>query len=366
MKSKLCFVPAVLFVLLLQGCRKDDNKPSWQWVKSPDNTLAGNYITSLVIDVYGNKWFGTDKGLSVFNDTSWSNYNRSDGTKEHSLINGLSAESDDTVTNIWIATNHGASLLTFDRYCNMIKSADFVMSVVPLASDTVNNLFVDPKNIKWFLTNGGLSVFGSDWHMNVSSSVIFGDGIVISGAFPEDGYKYAGRRIGGMIKFNYSEVDGVTGASEWYYPYNGDILDTVSYVYVSSKGELWLACRGDAVNNPAIGTENFPKDGLMRHVGTDPKNPGNRTYFNTVTGGLVNNRINYITESPDHKIWAGSEGGVSYQIDENSFGNYTMKDGLVNSYVTCIAFDKDGSLWIGTKNGISHLKNNTFENFTAR
>ena len=145
-----------------------------------------------------------------------------------------------------------------------------------------------------------------------------------------------------------------------------EIVDTVRYIYVSSKGELWLACLGNSDMNPNIGIPEFPKDGLMRHIGDDPKSIDSRTYFNTVTGGLINNRINFITESPDQKIWIGSEGGISYQLNDTAFANYSVKDGLCDKFVTSITFDKDGSVWVGTNNGVSNLKNGTFVNYKAQ
>ncbi len=57
-------------------------------------------------------------------------------------------------------------------------------------------------------------------------------------------------------------------------------------------------------------------------------------------------------------IYAGSDGGGIYVIDNDEIHNYTENDGLSSNVITCFAKGKNG-LWIGTNNGLSFY-NETF------
>ncbi|MBN1185816.1 MAG: hypothetical protein JXB49_26280 [Bacteroidales bacterium] len=354
--GKIIKIIFLLFIAFLWNCSKEkEDQAEWQRTSSIEN-IKGCNANAIVIDKFGNKWVATSKGLVLFADNWYAYMHSNENTGEK--INDLIVNDGRDALEVWLATDYGVYVLSLNEQLEVDKSNNYTRGSVNLMSDTVNNIVKGKGSDIWFLTEKGISFFDEVWHKKSDNRKI--DVIpIISALFPVTGSNYCGRQRDGMITFDYSQVDGITGASEWVYPYNGIILDTVNYIYKSNSDELWLACFG----NPEFANPDFPKDGLIKHMGDDPK--AGFTYYNNITGGLINNRINCIAESPEGKIWLATEGGIAYQINDTLFGNYTTNNGLVNNYVLCLAFDLDGSLWCGTKNGVSHYKDGVFTNYLA-
>ena len=354
MREKIKITFLLVLILFLWNCSKDKDDHPTEWQRISTDNISGCKVNSIVVDKYGNKWFATSKGVILFAD-DWYAYTQSTDVKRNK-INGLMVNDGGSGIELWLATDFGVSVLFLNEMLEIDQSNNYTRENVALLSDTVLNIIQGKNDDIWFLTAEGVSYFDEEWHRKSDNRKI--DVIpVISALFPLTGSNYCGRQNNGMIKFDYSQVDGISGASEWIYPYNGIILDTVNYIYKSSLDELWLACFG----SPEYANPNFPKDGLIKHVGDYAK--GGFTYYNNITGGLLNNRIHCIDESPEGKIWLATEGGISYQVNDTLFGNYTTSNGLVNNYVLYLAFDLDGSLWCGTQNGVSHLMDDAFTNY---
>lgn len=70
------------------------------------------------------------------------------------------------------------------------------------------------------------------------------------------------------------------------------------------------------------------------------------------------NNVNNI-DLKNNELWAATTGGVfSYDIVNNSYGEFTTVHGLKTTDVSSIYLDEQGNIWIGAQNGyIHHLKN---------
>jgi len=353
MRTLVSISLSIVCIVFLWKCKPDDEKQ--EWYLTSIETLNGCKVNSIVVDKYGNKWFATSKGLAVFSGDNWNVYVRSSETGKNK-VSWLATWDNNGLSELLLATDFGVSVLTFNDKMNIDVTDKYNTDMVDLLSDTVNRIAVGRGNDVWFLTNKGVSLYDNVWYIETGENSL--DFIPVKSALmPSTGSYYCGRQRSGMIKFDYSEVDGISGATEWIAPYNGIILDTVNFIYKSTSGELWLACFG----NQEFTGQSFPKDGLIKHIGNDSKS--GFTYFNHIFGGLANNRIHYIDESNDGKIWLATEGGISYQINDTLFGNYSVDNSLANNKVYCLAFDLDGSLWCGTQKGISHFKDGVFTNY---
>jgi len=73
------------------------------WTTYRDTELTKNAITSIAIDKQGNKWFGSEGGLRKFNDKVWTNYTTTDGLAN----NYVTTIAIDAEGNKWIGTNGG-------------------------------------------------------------------------------------------------------------------------------------------------------------------------------------------------------------------------------------------------------------------
>ena len=68
--------------------------------------LASNSVNAVTVDNRGALWFGTDKGVSRFNGTSWTTFTTADGLISN-IINAIAV---DKKGNIWFGTGYGASM----------------------------------------------------------------------------------------------------------------------------------------------------------------------------------------------------------------------------------------------------------------
>ncbi len=87
-----------------------------KWIKyKKSDGLANNYINAIVIDPFGNKWFGTwGGGVSKFDGVKWTNYTTDDGLANN-RVNSIAI---DSKGNMWFGTGDGVSFLN----CNTSSS----------------------------------------------------------------------------------------------------------------------------------------------------------------------------------------------------------------------------------------------------
>jgi ligand-binding sensor domain-containing protein/two-component sensor histidine kinase len=110
-----------------------------------------------------------------------------------------------------------------------------------------------------------------------------------------------------------------------------------------TDGSVWVASRG----------------GLCRVQDEDT--------FNCYTeeDGLINNRIQSISNDETGNLWLGTEEGGSY-FSDGEFTNYSVDDGLVNNIIYATYYDREGNIWFGTfGGGISTFLGNHFKNYTV-
>lgn len=343
---KRIFISCIILIcvaLVLVQCKKESGTKEIHWTTyTTSDGLASNNINAIAIDKEGNKWFGTDAGISKFDGTTWTNYTTSDG----------------------------------------------------LPGNRVRAIAIDKEGIKWFGTIGGISRFdGATW-TNYLSDEEFSDGLIIT-AIGIDGQnnKWFGfsrdkplspRHGNGVLKFdktnwiNYTTSDGLCnndvgvitidiegnkwfGIVPWsiYYQISGvsKFDDNTWTTYTTSDGlagEYVFAIAIDKEDNKWFGTD----AGVSKFDGT--------TWTNyTTSDGLVSNWVSAIAIDAKDNKWFGCsstdwlmqdtmEGGVS-KFDGTNWTNYTTADSLVSNNVKAIAIDKEGNIWFGTDQGISKL-----------
>jgi ligand-binding sensor domain-containing protein len=69
--------------------------------------LAGNVVNAVAIDNQGNKWFGTDQGVSKLDGTNWITYNTFNSGLTGNYIFDIAV---DALGNKWFATGEVVEL----------------------------------------------------------------------------------------------------------------------------------------------------------------------------------------------------------------------------------------------------------------
>ncbi|MCB1024530.1 MAG: hypothetical protein KDB79_09075, partial [Acidobacteria bacterium] len=98
-------------------------------------------------------------------------------------------------------------------------------------------------------------------------------------------------------------------------------------MFFDQSGALWLG--------GPLGVWNY-HNGKLKHY--------------TTKEGLVDDRVQYITQTKDGKIWIGTVQGIS-KYSKGEFENITAENGLLSDNVRDILEDKDGTIWLGTYGG---------------
>jgi hypothetical protein len=123
-------------------------------------------------------------------------------------------------------------------------------------------------------------------------------------------------------------------------------------LYFDKEDNLWV-CTFDGLNKYNPGTDNFT---VFKRNRNNPKT-------------LNTNRIFYIYQDDSLDYWIGTIGGglnkMDYKTGEVSY--FTTRDGLPDNTIYAILPDDYGNLWLSTNYGISvfNIQNESFVNYTV-
>ncbi len=302
--------------------------------------LPSDMIQAVCVDADGAKWFGTTQGLTHFDGTKWTTYQKTDSTQTlaSNNIRDIAFEITTQGTEIWLATDNGVSVVGID-VDGVTMATPYRNDNTGLVNNAVHAVGVDSSHQRWFGTEGGVSMFdGSTWQTwttaSQSSFYFPNNDVRAIGIDNVEGWRYLCTNGGGVARLQVG-LDGITSASPYNYAWSALMSDTVTAVCVEQDGDQWFG----TPQGPAF------------HDTTETK--ANWKVWDK-NNGLVDNRIQTIVQDFDGNIWYGTPTGVSFWNDQ-SFTNYTQADGLINADVRDIAIDHDGSVWFATAGGVSHF-----------
>ncbi len=205
----------------------------WTIYNTGNSGLASNLVNSVSLDTLDNLWIGTDQGVSTFDGTNWTTYNTGNGLK----YNNVSSIEIDKFGNKWFGTN---SLDADSGGVSVFNGATWTFYTMKdgLAGNLINTIAIDKQGNKWFGTNNGLTEFdGTHWTTyNTSNSGISGDAgadIVSSIAFDSNNNLWVGFE-GGVTKFD--------GKSWVTYTQSNSGLNGfwVYSIFIDSQGNKWF------------------------------------------------------------------------------------------------------------------------------
>ncbi|MDR3706652.1 MAG: two-component regulator propeller domain-containing protein [Paludibacteraceae bacterium] len=138
---------------------------SYTWYHKTNTTMPSDSVSCLAIDKKGNKWVGysgkynaslVGHGISKFDGSTWTNYNKAGGYLPSDAIYGVAT---DASGNVWIATYAG--LVKYDG----TTWTTYTTSNSGLADNNVLTIAVDKNNCVWVGTSDkGVCKFdGTTW-----------------------------------------------------------------------------------------------------------------------------------------------------------------------------------------------------------
>ncbi|MGA9350226.1 MAG: two-component regulator propeller domain-containing protein [Anaerolineae bacterium] len=327
---------------------------TWTTYNTSNSGLATNVVLSIAIEG-GNKWFGTNRGVSVFDGERWTTYEKTPG----GLVNGrVTAIAIDEEGNKWFGTQGGVSVLD-DNGTPHNKSDDtwttYDASTPGLASPRISAIAIDSFGNVWVgtkVSDGfgyGVSKFdrgSGNWRTyNTSNSQLVCDAVNAIAA-DNSGNVWIGtsaccagvtEKRCGVSKFDVAREIWTT----YYIPDPELKSDHVRAIAIEGTNVKWFGgCKGvydewcDFLGCANAVVSRF--DG-----GWAIWNPGDKD-------------INAIAIDWRGNKWFGTQGyGVS-EFDGVTWTTYdTLNSGLADDDVRAIATDNEWNIWFGTYSGVS-------------
>jgi ligand-binding sensor domain-containing protein/signal transduction histidine kinase len=286
-------------------------------LRGPDD-LPSDTVLSLLDDLEGNIWVGTQTGLMRLSETPVSTF-----PLPGAAGSDFSTIYQDVDHSLWIASTR------LYRYSG--QTARPYRFAGPLADIRIRNLFRDRAGILWAGTDGhGL------WRIDGSRSVQY---------TKRDGL------INDFVRAIYQGRDGSMwigtdeGVSRWRQGHfvNYGVAQGLCYFSIRSlaedrNGDLW------------IGTDH----GVSRLH-------GNAFVHDAVVERLQSERVWAIHEDPSGGLWLGTLGAGLFRWKDGKLTAYTREQGLANNSIYHILEDPAGTFWMSGPNGVSSVMRRDLE-----
>ncbi len=294
----------------------------------PEEGLPDKNVWAIQQDKTGKFWFGTNKGICVFDPLKTGKEKIRILNREKNLIdNKIRFIKEDQENNLWIGSSGGGVFqylidkekFVFDSYLNKLLYYDLI----------VNAMEIDNKNRLWVGTNEGLIVWDNDKGEGITYTQINGlAGNGITSLFMDSkGNMWIGsERKKGLTKY---------------------VAAKDTFIRISPENELVPKTMAEDLNgNIWIGTNSgvfvVEKDRIEKHY--------------TRADGLLSNIVSVINVDDSNNIYIGFNNGLNkFSRIEKKIYTFTEKNGYVGIETKDNASfkDADGNLWFGTANGVT-------------
>jgi ligand-binding sensor domain-containing protein len=332
---------AILFVTNVTG------QSGWLNYNSSNSPLPSNTITSIKIDVNGNKWIGTDKGLCKFDGTNWKIFNTENSNIPGNYINSIAL---DLNSNIWVSTikydlDTTRAISYFDGInWNNVKNVSGMIAI-----DSYDN--------KWIIADTGLYKFnGNTWkkftfkpasNMNMLTSP---SNLTID---HNDAVWVAVGGIHGLYRIINDEIKFFDVAEGGGFQLNSIFVDVDNKIWINGRSMSMGKGEGAYLIDQVSNNKNRVYDKSI--LGSE--NNGNRWFLDNGISKFDGTKwINY--SFLNSKI-------LGYFENENYKCGTPPNPTSNNNGVNFLVIDKSGNKWIATTNGLSCLRGNGESNLCS-
>jgi len=351
---------------------------------SASNSIADDNVRCVGKDTEGNIWFGTFRGLSIFNPktNSFTNYYHQITQPYTISQNSVRCFFRDKQNGIWLGTYYGG--LNYyhknDIKFNLLSQNsgkpslnDEVIGVIK--QDAKGNFWIgsNDKGVNFWNKNANTISYYSNSENNPNS---LSSNNIKAIAFDDNGNVLIGTHNGGLNLLNPNSGTVQRFRHDENNP-NSIASDLVYSLLKDSKGRIWVGTRpGLDQYHPETKTFTHihldkagkrPTSDDITYLFEDSKKriwigttngvtlfyPDNFLFGNIGHGKLSDDIVTCITEDQKHRIWVGTRGGLRlYDEAQESFISFKAKIDFLKESIYGIIPDEDGNLWISTNSGL--------------
>ena len=302
--------------------------------KNPTKNINNNLVWSIFEDSFGDFWVGTEEGINRYIKTEkkYRYYNKiSINTLTNTPLFPMSITEDRN--NVWIGTNSG--LLKYLREDDkFIKYKSRKTDINSVSYNNISTLFVDSKMQLWVGTTRGLNKYNAD----KDNFTRYGQYDSLRGRIFEVNEDHRKNlwvaTVGKLIKFKDNTVSATIILRPKTEANNG--YNYTRFIYFPDSEIMWAGTKGGILEF------SLKNNRLLKRYSR--KN------------GLPSNDVRGIAEDKFHNIWISTNNGISqYNINLDTFNNFTVHDGIENSEFNQSSFfkNKAGKIFFGGNNGIT-------------
>ena len=97
-----------LLIALTISTHSFAQNPSWKYLRASNTGMGGDFVQTIEIDRFGNKWTGgympfwSEGSVARFNDTAWTNWSNFEGYLPADRVYDVAFDNND---GLWVATN---------------------------------------------------------------------------------------------------------------------------------------------------------------------------------------------------------------------------------------------------------------------
>ncbi|HKY55133.1 MAG TPA: two-component regulator propeller domain-containing protein, partial [Anaerolineales bacterium] len=322
-------------------------------------TISSNRVTSIVEDLQGDLWIGTNNGLNRFDPQTaifqlFMNDENDPGSLVSNAINTLYA---DRTGNLWIGTSNGLDRLpeTRDGFIHYNHDPSFSKS---LSTNQIVSIYEDRGGVLWFGTYaGGVNKYDrarakfAYYRHDLNDLNSLSGNVIFPIYVDQQGFAWIGTDREGLNHFNWRTGENTRFMHD---PDNPNSLGSNSLISIfeDSKGMIWLGTWQSLDRyDPNLKT--------FTHFTHDESN----------LDSISSNRVYAIHEDGNGQLWFGTSVGLDrFDRETNVFTHYRSEPDndvtLSGSKVTAIHEDDKGNLWVGTaESGLNRFDPRT-ETFT--
>lgn len=344
----------------------------WKFIRAEYNDLPYKFADCVSVDSSNNKWFGTEKGIGVFDGTKWTQYNTGNSGLTSNKINKIFT---DMYGNVWISVPW--NLIKYDgrNWSEIDTSKSPVKSFLYCCPDSCYIYVVRNQNVDDatgyiasmyrynILTGEWYEYEGIDAKMRKALGGIYGPHVNDIKLDKEKNIWLATDM--GLYKINKDTVINY----RTYNTYNGAVIPFRTLA-IEGNGKIWTGKDGLWVfENGAFKKMPFAYSGVDRilidkmnsvWIACDNlvivKSDTVITYDNSTMGALMS--IQDIALDKQNKLWAADQLNGAFSYDNGVWNYYGASYGIPSDDINSIAMDKNSSLWICSSfNWVVNYKN---------